>query len=140
MNSSPADDVATLLVNEGITIFGNPAELGVNLFVFEWGEGQDIGAQILLMDSSGIPEDQSDQFEQPFIQILARGKKAKGGKDVYDNIKNIRDFLLTQPVPITIDSTDYNSFQAQSGIGPLGKDENNRYIYSTNLFTYRNSF
>lgn len=138
MNRSVAEDIAQILVDEGVlTDDANPYVLGTNLFIFEWGTG--IDEQILILDSGGFPLDQKDQSEQPTFQILSRSKKSKGADGAFNNLKIIRDFLLTMPSNITINTTEYLSFEELSNLSPVGNDENDRFVYTSNFFTYRNS-
>ena len=140
MNESVAKDVAQLLVDNAVATSATPTvllTLGTNLFVFEWGE--DIDEQILINDAGGLPSDLKDQYENPIFQILSRGPKAEGGIIPYNNLKIVRDFLLTQPELVTINTTDYLGFEEQSNMAPLGNDENDRFIYVMNFFTFRNS-
>ena len=138
MNRSVSEDVAQILVDEGVlTAAAVPLALGTNLFIFEW--GSEIDEQILIVDAGGFSSDQKDQYEQPIFQILSRGKKSKGAEIAHNNLKIVRDFLLTMESNITINTTEYLTFEEQSNLAPLGNDENDRFVYTSNFFTYRNA-
>ena len=129
--NSVAKDVATLLNgNLGLT-------LGTNLFGMEWGpDSTDV--QYLVLDTTGVDTVDKTQYEQPNFQILVRGNRDGSASDVYDNIRVVHEFLITQAELITIGTTDYLGFEPLSSIGGLGRDENERYVYSANYTTYRN--
>ena len=122
-------DVATLLENNGL------GTLGADLFGGEWGEPD---AQILCLEGVGTPSDITGLYEQPGVQVLVRGEKGQRDRDVYARAKAVSDFLLSQPQCVTTGGTDYKGFEEGSNIAPLGKDSNERLIYSMNLYTYRN--
>ena len=132
-------DVAHLLANNG---FG---ALGTDIFGGEWGskDGADIHKQILVIDGPGTPSDLKETYEQPGVQILVRGNKKSGGTDyadieVYRRAKAISDFLLGLSDAVEINGVCYRGFEESTNIAPLGKDENERFVYSMNFFTYRN--
>lgn len=121
-------DIATLLDANAL------GTLGTDLFGGEWG---DVDKQTLVLDGVGTPSDLKQTFEQPGMQILVRGEKLQAAHLVYDVAKAIYDFLVTQPESVTINSTEYKGFEPSSNIAPLGKDANERHIYSMNFSTYR---
>lgn len=126
-------DVLSLLAAGG---FGT---LGAQLFGAEWGNSD---SQVLVLEGVGFPSAQPDIYEQPGVQILVRGTKpGKTGHrdiDVYVRAKAISDYLLTRPENTEVNGVCYKSFEANSNIVPLGKDENERYMYSMNFYTWRN--
>ena len=126
-------DVATLL-GSGIASL----TLGTNLFGGEWSAGVD--KQVLCIEGVGVPSEQKELYEQPSVQILVRGDKNQPDYRVYNMAKEISDFLLQQPECVKINDTDYKGFEVGSSIAPLGKDENERFVYSMNFFSWRNAF
>lgn len=126
-------DTATLL-SDGLTSL----TLGSNLFGGEWNVGKD--KQTLCIEGVGFPSDQKELYEQPSVQILVRGDKGQADYRVYNMAKEISDFLLQQSECVTINSTDYKGFEVGSTIAPLGKDENERFVYSMNFYSWRNAF
>lgn len=133
MNPTYAD-TATLLSLNG---FG---AMGTDIFGGEWGSPD---KQILCLEGVGVPSDLKDIYEQPSVQILVRGTKSGTGSrdiDVYTAAKAISDFLLQQLEHVEISGTCYLGFEQGSNIAPLGKDENERFVYSLNFMTYRNPF
>ena len=121
-------DIATLLNDNAL------GSLGVDLFGGEWG---DVDAQTLVLDGSSTPSDLKEVYEQPSVQILVRGEKLQASHLVYATAKAISDFLVTQAESVTINTTEYKGFEPSSNIAPLGKDANERHVYSMNFSTYR---
>lgn len=126
-------DVATLL-DDGLVAL----TLGTNLFGGEWDAGKQ--SQTLCIEGVGTPSDLKDMYEQPSVQILVRGEKKQPDYQVYNQAKEISDFLLSQSECVTINTTDYKGFEEGSTIAPLGKDENERFVYSMNFYSWRNRF
>ncbi len=122
-------DIATLLSDNSL------GQLGDDLFGGEWLSGKD--QQTLVLDGVGVPSDLKDSFEQPAVQILVRGDKNEASRSVYQRAKEIYDFLVTTSESVTINDTEYKGFEPGSNIAPLGKDKNERHIYSMNFTTYR---
>jgi len=127
-------DVMTLLKDNKLGVIDN------DLFGGEWGEGCD--EQALCLEGVGVPSDLKQTYENPGVQILVRGEKAgqEGGRDidVYARAKAIYDLLVTQEDSIIINDVCYTGFEPTTNLAALGKDENERFIYSMNFTTYRN--
>ena len=121
-------DIATLLNDNAL------GSLGVDLFGGEWGS---VDAQTLVLDGAGTVSPLKQTYEQPSVQILVRGEKLQASHLVYATAKAIYDFLVTQSESVTINTTEYKGFEPSSNIAPLGKDANERHIYSMNFSTYR---
>jgi len=134
VSNAPSVDIATLLNDNG---FGS---LGTDLFAMTWGtnSSQQINKQILVMDTSGFDSNLRLEFEQPGFQILTRGDKRESPKDVYDRARAVHIFLINQPDLLTINGVDYLGFEPIGNLAPLGKDENERFIFTMNYFTFRN--
>lgn len=129
MNST-AFDVSELLNAEGS--FGT---LGTDLRSGEWGKAD---KQILVMEGVGTPSTLKRSYEQTGVQILVRGEKNAADNTVYAVAKSVSDFLLLKSDCVTINGTVYKGFEESSNIAALGKDENQRFVYSCNFSTYRN--
>lgn len=123
-------DVAALLDLEGS--FGAS---GVDLFSGEWGSP---GKQVLVMEGIGTPSTLPNSYEQAGVQILVRGGKRESDHSVYLRAKAISDYLLSLSDCVTINATVYKGFEESSNIAMLGKDENERFVYSMNFVTWRN--
>lgn len=130
MPNSVAQDIVTLLSDNAL------GTIGTDLFGMQWGDG--IDAQTLVIETGGVDTENKEQYEQPTFQILVRGAKLGAINTLYATIKSIHEFLIEQPELVTINTTDYLGFEPVSGINPLGRDDNNRFVYSSNYFTYRN--
>ena len=123
-------DVAFHLQSNG---FGT---LGDDLFGGEWGDSD---KQILVIDGAGIPSPLKDSYEQPSVQILVRGNKLEPDYQVYRAAKLIYDFMVSLPETVELNGTCYKGMEIGSNLAPLGKDENQRFIYSMNFTTWRNA-
>lgn len=119
----------------------NLGTTGENLFGGEWG-GPD--EQTLVLDGVGVPSELKDTFENPGFQIICRGSKPSDTGyrdiDVYQKAKAISNFLLAQTDHVEIQGVCYTGFEPSTNIAPLGKDENERFMYSMNFTTFRNAF
>ena len=120
--------VASLLSQNG---FGS---LRTDIFGGEWGRCDE---QILVIEGIGTPADPKELYENPSVQILVRGDKRQASHEVYATAKNISDFMLTLPDSVDIDGVCYTGFEEASNIAQLGKDDNERFIYSMNFSTFR---
>lgn len=127
--NAPHLDICKYLTTEGV------AELGDDLAGAEW--MIDIDAQTLVMDSGGATSDLKDLYEEITIQILQRGEKNEAANLVYAKIKTIIDFLLSLPDSVFMNGCEYKGFEPVSNLAPLGRDDNERFIYSMNLTTFR---
>jgi len=120
---------------------GSLGTIGVDIFGAEWGQ---VDKQTLVMTGVSTPSELKREFEEAGIQVICRGKKPGEDSfrdiDVYRTIKTITDFLLSQPDHIEIDGVCYSGFEPSSSIAPLGKDDNERFMYSMNFTTFRNAF
>ena len=130
--SSPSKDTVDFLHENMNEPFANR---GATLFCDEWAVGRQ--AQTIILVSDAPPTDLKDLYEEVRIQILTRGKKNEAAYKVYDKIKAIRDFLLSQPDDFQMNGSGYKGFEAVTNIVPLGRDNNERFVYSTNLSTFR---
>lgn len=121
--------VAFFLANNG---FGT---LGDDIFGGEWGKAD---KQILVLNGVGSPADPKELFENPGLQIIVRGAKRDADHLVYTVAKTVSDFLLALPDSVDISGVCYTGFEETSNIANLGKDENERFLYSMNFTTFRN--
>ena len=122
-------DIARLLHNNDL------GEFGTDLFAMTWEPSKD--NQTLIIDSEGMTSDLKTLYEQPSFQILVRGKKKQSPNEVYQSMRRIHEFLITREREI-INGTCYLEFEIKSMPYPLGKDENDRFIWSANYYTFRN--
>ena len=125
-------DIATLLGDNGFGTFGADGDI----YAFAWNES--IDAQILVLDSGNIDVPLKDFNEQPMFQILVRGKKNDDINTVHTLIRSIHEFLIVQTRQ-TINLAEYLEYEPMTGIISLGRDDNNRFIFSSNYYTFRES-
>lgn len=123
-------DVAQHLSANGFGVLGD------DLWAGEWGE--DIDKQTLVMNGVGTVADPKELYENPGIQILVRGAKNEPDHEVYSVAKSISDFLLALLDGVDIQGTCYTGFEESTNIANLGKDDNERFVYSMNFTTFRN--
>lgn len=112
---------------------------GVTLFGGEWGG---VDSQVLVLDGPGFSSELKDQYESPGFQVLVRGPKSGAPDsrdiDVYRRAKSISDYLLALPETFEANGACYKGIEETSNIAPLGKDANERFVYSMNFITWRN--
>lgn len=129
-------DVMNILRDGGL---GTP---GIDLFCGEWGhkDSDEIDSQVLVLNGAGEPSTHRAIYEMVGIQILVRGLRVQADIDVYEKAKQISDYILSLPEGVCAEGygTGYQGFEESSNIAALGKDNNERFIYSMNFTAYRN--
>jgi len=131
MTNSVAEDIADYIETGGFGV------LGTDLFGVQWGpDGDD--KQILVMETGGVDSPLKDAYEQPTFQILVRGDKNDRYPDIYARIRDIHEYLISSSETTVINGLTYLGFEPLSNIAPIGKDDNDRFIYSSNYYTFRN--
>lgn len=108
--------------------------LGDNLAGGEWIDSDE---QVLLLDGIGTPSDLKDLYEQINLQVLVRGNPREQDRKVYSRAYQVMRFFLNLPETVEMNGCFYKGFEQESGILALGKDDNERFIYSFNLSTFR---
>lgn len=121
-------DIMTLLDGNG------HGTIGTDLGAAEW---LDVDKQVIILDTGSIDRDLALQSEQPTFQILSRGKKNESMKVAYDTLQAIHEFLLPLG-KTTINGEDYLSFFPVSAPTGIGRDKNDRAVYTANYSTFRN--
>lgn len=121
-------DIMTLLSDNAFGV------ISTDLFAMGWGEG--IDSQILIMDVAGGDSPLKEVYENPHFQIIVRGEKNADFLTAYGRIKSIHEFLISLPTG-AINGTDYLEFEPFSTIAALGRDDNDRAIFSMNYYTFR---
>lgn len=112
---------------------------GTDLFSFQWGsgfEGAETQKQILVLDGQNINVELKDEYENPVFIIYVRGATNESQKSVYDRARDIYEFMIQEPTQ-TINTVEYLQFKDIGGMVALSKDENNRFTYVMNFFTWR---
>lgn len=122
-------DIMTLLDSNG------DGTIGTDLSAMAWLEKVD--EQVIVIDTGSIDRDLALQSEQPTFQILARGEKGADLKVTHDKLRAIHEFLL--PLGTTeINGEDYLSFFPVGAPTGIGRDENDRAVFTANYSTFRN--
>lgn len=109
---------------------------GTDLFHGEWGRPD---KQILVIEGSGIASEIKHIYEQPGIQILVRGRKKQASRLVYNDAKVVFDYVVCLQDTGEINGTAYTGFEVFTPLTQLGKDENERFVYTMNFLTYRDA-
>lgn len=122
-------DIMTLLSDNA---FGT---IGTDLGAMAWLE--DIDEQVIVLDTGSIDRSLALQSEQPTFQILARGNKGEDLKTTYDTIRAIHEFLLPLGATV-INGEDYLSFFPINAPTGIGRDKNDRAVFTANYYTFRN--
>ena len=130
--NQPSFDIATLLAANGFVNFGDP---NGNVRAAAWIEGKD--EQVLILDTGSVDRPLALQSEQPTFQILSRGKKNDSMKVAHDTLRAIHEFLLPLGTT-TINGEDYLSFFPISAPTGIGRDKNDRAVFTANYSTFRN--
>ena len=124
-------DLAFHMDQEGIAV------LGTDLFAGEF--GVDVDAQTMVLEGVATPAELKELYESTAVQILVRGAKHKADYLAYAVAKTVSDFVLTLSSCVEMNSVLYKGFEASSNIAQLGKDSNERFVYSMNFTTFRNN-
>lgn len=127
MPRSPAHDVAVWLNDQG----------GVGQFPYVSGDWSiSVGTEpaqpeqaITLYDTGGGVDQPDAQFYDPTMQIRVR---AKGYPEGFDKATQIRDLLIL-PTAKIIDAFLYTGFWIFTDVAMIGKDDNDRCIFTFNL-------
>lgn len=122
-------DIMTLLAGNG------HGTIGTDLGAMAWLEGKE--KQVIVLDTGGIDRDSALQSEQPTFQILSRGKKNEDMQIAHDTLRAIHEFLLPLGTT-TINGEDYLSFFPISAPTGIGRDKNDRAVFTANYSTFRN--
>lgn len=112
---------------------------GTDLFSLEWGtalNGKEVDKQILVVDTEDVDSSIKDEYEQPTFTIFVRGSTSESMKVVHDRARALYEFMIQQ-VRQTLNGTEYVEFAPVTGLLSLGRDNNNRAVYSMNFFTFR---
>jgi len=108
--------------------------IGTNLFAMAWCET--IDSQVLVLDHESIISPLKADYENPVFQILIRGDKNADMNTAYTLARSIYEFLIIQTRQV-INSTEYLEYEPTSSVIGLGRDDNDRAIFSTNFYTFR---
>lgn len=109
--------------------------IGTDLFAMAWNES--VNAQILVMDVPGVDSPLKEVYENPSFQVLVRGDKGADMVTAHDLLRSIHEFLVVQPVQF-IGTTEYLQYEPLSTLSGLGRDDNDRAVFSMNYYTFRN--
>ena len=123
-------DIMNLLAANGL------GTIGTDLFAFAWAEGVD--RQTLIIDNAGIDTTLKESHENPVFQLLVRGERGEDMNTTYAVIRDTHEFLIAQPTQV-LDGNEYYQYEPISTLLTLGRDNNDRAVYSMNYKTFRQS-
>ncbi len=113
-----------------------------NFFAGEWGmaaTGEEIDSQVCVYETGGFDSPLRLLYEQPTFQIIVRGKRGENNQTPYNLLRQIHEYLIGLEEPVDINGACYLGFEPQGAIVQLGRDENDRFMYSINYYSYRNA-
>ena len=127
--------LAQVLINGGVASgYGGTSDYGV----FISNVPTSPGAVIVLNRAGGLPDNPKWAVDYPAIQAIVRGKE-NASDAAYVKIKAVKDVLLGResgllPAVAGITTPEYvTSITLMGNILPLGRDDNNRILYSVNF-------
>lgn len=127
--NSVSEDIATLLAANALGV------IGTTLFFLAWNDR--VEAQTLILDAGGFDTEDKENSEQPIFQVLVRGEPGEDMKTAYTTIRAVHEFLIAQATQDIGVGNEYQQFTPISTIMGLGRDENDRAVYSMNYYTFR---
>lgn len=120
-----SNDISTLLSNNGFTDIAD-GEIEI---------GQDRVIAVIPNEQSA--SDLKDTYYTDGFQIFVRSNPRGSQNGAWDTIKAVHNFILSQPDSIFIDGCEYKGFEMETSISFLGRDENERIMFSANYTTFR---
>lgn len=121
MSNSPADDIKDYIEDNTDLVFGT------DLFVAA--EPKDKDNVVTIYDTGGFDADPKFALDSPTIQIRVKNNIYKTGYLVCEDIKNQLLYFTKQ----SINDSEYIGIWQQGDITPIGRDENNRFIFTMNF-------
>mgnify|MGYP003653139021 CR=1 FL=1 len=113
----------------------NLGNIGYGIFGGEWG---DEDAQILVLSGGGTVAAPKTQYLNVEIQFIVRGNKRQSDREVYEVAKRVYNLMILTPDQIDIDGVCFTGFEPITNLASLGKDDNERFMYTMNFSTYTN--
>ncbi len=129
--NSPARHIATLLEASSV---GLGLALGTDLFIAEELDSPD--SIVTVYNTGGFAPQSNYEYLKPTVQVRVRGAKNTSSETSYTTAENIID-ALHGVYEQTVSGTRYVQILALGDIFSLGKDENNRFIYTVNFEIHR---
>ena len=126
-------DVANYLASKGFGVVGGA------IFGGEFGSSgdSDIDAQILVKDGISAPFTIKDQAEDLTVQILVRGEKRESQLTLHTRAMAIYNHFVSYYGLINMGGTCYTDFEPEN-FAYIGRDDQERPLYTMNFQTYRN--
>ena len=124
--TSPAEDIAQILDDEGL------GTIGTDIFVGTVPDTEDApAAAIGVIDTGALFLSPKWKRDELTVQILVRGPR-RAYNTGYATAKAVMDTLLGIE-PVTVNSHDYVLFVILGGIAHLGNDARDRAMFSINF-------
>lgn|GEM_PF-2103979 len=99
-------------------------------------DGTTQGPQIAVYPTGGLPREPEEDLDRPTFQLLFRGTSGTSTGMELDIDKAIR-ILTTSPNGFTVLGRKYASIDTRGNMLYLGRDQNNRPLYSQNFLAWR---
>lgn len=126
MPQSPATDIAQYLDAEGFGDFAADSGWSINVGT----EPAKPETCITLYDTGGGISSADQQMYDPTMQIRVRHKSYLSG---YTKASDIRDKLAMQTRDLIVGDWHYSGFFVFTDVAMIGKDDNDRCIFTFNL-------
>lgn len=123
---STAVAVATLLANGGLGTFPSDHKWSINV-----GAEPELPVDgcITVYDTGGLPPDTDQLDRRPTFQVRVKAEQYTEG---YAKLKAVAAFLQSR-YGVVIDGVRYASFEAESDILSLGRDDRNVFLLTLNF-------
>lgn len=122
---SPAYDIAMLLQSEGVGSFGSSSGWSIAV----GSEPMSPHTTITLYDTGGLEPDTEQLDRRPSFQIRVRGHDYLAARSKMEEAIGI----LQAKTGVTLNGTRYLSFELQSDVVCLGKDDSERFLFTANF-------
>jgi len=122
---SPAHDIAIYLTALGVGTFGGVAAWSINVGA----EPETPDEAVTVYDTGGNAPMPDIELRDTTLQVRVRGPVYA---DAYEKANEIYGFL-TQETTREIGEARYIGIWATSDIGAIGRDDNNRFLFTANF-------
>ena len=92
---------------------------------------------IAIINNEMPPSDLKETYYHCGFQVLARGEPRGSQSEIWERILDVHGFLLNLPDTFTANGCEYKGVEMESSIAALGRDDNERFIFSCNYSCYR---
>lgn len=108
--------------------------IGTDLFCFAL--EAEVDSQVCVIDVEDISS-YKENPEQSVFKVIVRGNKGEDMNTAFTRCRNIHEFLEPR-VREVINGTEYLEYEPMAGVTTHGRDPNDRAVFSTTFYTFRN--